>query len=274
MVRELKNPSVIAVRTPYNKGVLADLKSQVPPNGRRWDPDRKVWLVSDQYGNTVENILRSEWTGFNSGLTFSGQAAKEQRIIKVEYIGMTKIRDDHSESAYAYVDGDWSYMFPRDILENYFTGYKPEAPKRSTLYALLQVDPGASSSEVTTGFRRMARLWHPDINKEPNAHDMFIRIKEAYDVLKDPKKKAKYDLGLKFELSQAKPKKSRSDLHLLARDGYRSPFTCGMVAVTVIPSVTNKVVEIHAWKDVVDSQGRTMVTSWKVGNDWFTTNWV
>jgi curved DNA-binding protein len=60
-------------------------------------------------------------------------------------------------------------------------------------YEVLGVPRGANSDAVRQAYRGLARRFHPDINKEPGAEDRFKEISEAYDVLRDPDKRAQYD---------------------------------------------------------------------------------
>lgn len=60
-------------------------------------------------------------------------------------------------------------------------------------YAVLGVSKEASQDEIQRAYRKLARQYHPDINKEAGAEDRFKDIGEAYEVLKDPDKRAKYD---------------------------------------------------------------------------------
>lgn len=60
-------------------------------------------------------------------------------------------------------------------------------------YEVLGVQRGASAEEMQKAFRSLARKWHPDRNKEPKAEDRFKEINEAYEVLKDDKKRGLYD---------------------------------------------------------------------------------
>ncbi len=60
-------------------------------------------------------------------------------------------------------------------------------------YRVLGVDRSAGPDEIQRAYRKLARRFHPDINKEPGAEDRFKDITEAYEVLSDPKKRARYD---------------------------------------------------------------------------------
>ena len=60
-------------------------------------------------------------------------------------------------------------------------------------YEVLGVDKNANGDEVKKAFRKMARQFHPDVNKAPDAEEKFKEAKEAYDVLSDDQKRAQYD---------------------------------------------------------------------------------
>lgn len=66
--------------------------------------------------------------------------------------------------------------------------------KFTDYYKVLELEKGASDDDIKKSFRRLARKYHPDANpNDPNAEERFKQISEAYDVLGDPQKKAKYD---------------------------------------------------------------------------------
>lgn len=60
-------------------------------------------------------------------------------------------------------------------------------------YKILEVPRNASAEAIKKSYRRLARKYHPDVSKEANAEEKFKEVKEAYEVLKDSKKRAAYD---------------------------------------------------------------------------------
>jgi len=62
-----------------------------------------------------------------------------------------------------------------------------------SLYQTLEISENASEAEIKKAYRKLARKYHPDINKDPAAEEKFKEINAAYEVLSDPKKKAQYD---------------------------------------------------------------------------------
>ena len=60
-------------------------------------------------------------------------------------------------------------------------------------YQVLGVDRTAGQDEIQRSYRKLARQYHPDVNKDPGAEDRFKQINEAYEVLSDPNKRTRYD---------------------------------------------------------------------------------
>jgi len=60
-------------------------------------------------------------------------------------------------------------------------------------YEILGVQKGADADEIKSAYRRLAKKYHPDLNKAPEAAEKFKEINEAYEVLGDDKKRSNYD---------------------------------------------------------------------------------
>ena len=81
-------------------------------------------------------------------------------------------------------------------------------------YKIMGVERDASQDEIKRAYRKLARKYHPDVSKEADAEQRFKEVGEAYEVLKDPEKRAAYDqLGAELE--------SRPGLSSAARLGRR-----------------------------------------------------
>jgi molecular chaperone DnaJ len=64
---------------------------------------------------------------------------------------------------------------------------------KTDFYDVLGVGKGASVEDIKKAYRKLARQYHPDVNKAPDAEDKFKEVKEAYDVLSDDQRRARYD---------------------------------------------------------------------------------
>lgn len=62
-----------------------------------------------------------------------------------------------------------------------------------SLYETLEVSSSASEAEVKKAYRKLARKYHPDVNKDPDAEDKFKEINAAYEILSDKEKRSQYD---------------------------------------------------------------------------------
>ncbi|GAB4835507.1 Chaperone protein dnaJ A6, chloroplastic [Ancistrocladus abbreviatus] len=119
----------------------------------------------------------------------------ENKILTYPNCGSSKIRALKSLS---------STMFSQDPLHVQFNMRSSRTPcqKRggrlivradSDYYSVLGVSKNASKSEIKSVYRKLARNYHPDVNKEPGAEQKFKEISNAYEVLSDDEKRAIYD---------------------------------------------------------------------------------
>jgi DnaJ-class molecular chaperone len=125
-----------------------------------------------------------------------------------------------------------------------------------SLYGVLGLSQTATADEIKSGFRRMARQWHPDVCHEDNAQEMFMRINKAYETLSDQKMRVRYDAGLQFEAI------SHAQVESLV---YIPPLRCGMITGQVKQVGKKSFIEtIEDWQDIV-VDGQVLVTSWNHG---------
>ncbi|MFP4280044.1 MAG: DnaJ C-terminal domain-containing protein [Halochromatium sp.] len=71
-------------------------------------------------------------------------------------------------------------------------------------YKILGVSREAKPDEIKAAYRKLARKYHPDVSKEPDAETRFKEVNEAHEVLRDPEKRAQYDaLGSGWQAGDA-----------------------------------------------------------------------
>jgi len=70
-------------------------------------------------------------------------------------------------------------------------------------YKIMGLAREASQDDIKRSYRKLARKYHPDVSKEADAEAKFKELGEAYEVLKDPEKRAAYDqLGANWKAGQ------------------------------------------------------------------------
>ena len=277
----------LVLSSPYSPALVAALKATIPATERQWDGQRKVWKVAPQHGPAIQGIVQST---LGATLTMpriaSSSVTTETRVLDCRYIGATKDRGDGTRTAFAWVQGQWSVIFAERVLMSWFGAEVDDTPERpakaTTLYGVLGLRPTATPAEIRTAYRRMAMHNHPDVSKEPDAHERFISIKRAYDVLSNEGQRARYDTGLKLAALAESDRKAKGGLFRTAlyglpdvSMGYRSPLRCGLILVEGHEVLGRFIVEnILAWEDLVNDKGQTLVTSWMANADTFEERWV
>jgi hypothetical protein len=264
----------LAVYTPYSPNFVAQLKTRLSPAERKWDNDKRAWLVAPGCGPQVAALIE-QWFGTAVDLpTVQPQGSQpSMTILEVRYIGATKLREDGSESAFGWYNGGWNAVFPRSVLMEWF-GQDQRPGESPTLYGVLGVSQTASAAELKTAWRRAARQWHPDVCREPDAAEQFQAIQEAWEILSDENRRARYDAGMALEAAW-KAQESRNEHVTYMATNYRSPLRCGLILATGRAILGRFVVDrIHQWADIVNSQGKTLVTSWPSGANDFEESWV
>jgi curved DNA-binding protein len=88
-------------------------------------------------------------------------------------------------------------------------------------YSTLDVPREATAEEIKRSYRKLARKYHPDVSKEPDAEAKFKELGEAYEVLRDPEKRTAYDqLGADWKAGQEfRPPPGAGGMHFRFSDG-------------------------------------------------------
>jgi hypothetical protein len=270
--------NLLAVATPYAPDLVAALKTAVPGTDRKWDGASKLWLVDPVHGPVVQKLIR-EHLGENCTLpsaVFTPQAPT-MRLLELRYLGRAKTREDNTASAYGWVDGGWNAIFPKAALLAWF-GQQDRPGEAATLYQVLGVKADADGAAIKAAWKRLAKQWHPDQCREPDAAGQFRAIKEAYEVLADDNKRGRYDAGRALEATLKGPAVQEAigdtSIAYVAQE-WASPLRCGYVLANGISKLGRFVVsDILAWEDIVRGDGCTLVASWPMGAEHFTEAWV
>src|SRR5215470_10665708 len=81
-------------------------------------------------------------------------------------------------------------------------GYNAARMKYKDYYAVMGVERSATPEGIKAAYRKLARKYHPDVSKEPDAEEKFKEVQEAYETLKDPEKRAAFDQLGSFQPGQ------------------------------------------------------------------------
>lgn len=265
----LENDALV-LKCRYNARLVNDIKS-LPVADRAFDPQRKTWRIAPTHGAKIASMLR-DYLGEEVDLpAVQTTRRRETRKLEVKYIGMSKDRSGE-RAAFGWCDGGWTVIFPEAELRRWF-GAELRETHGQTLYQILAISPSADLQGIKTAYRRLARQWHPDVCQEPNATAMFRSIQEAYELLSDAGKRARYDAGLRL-MTSIDQLQSTGRFKLPDPDDYRSPLRCGIIQATGFYQLGRFVVEtILSWDDIVDEFGRVLSVSWRSGADRFSEVW-
>jgi hypothetical protein len=264
----------LVVRAPYIARYNAEFKARIPSSGRRpvYYNDRfSHWLVAPTYLGVLRE-LSLKHIGREAVILGSIRAtAPGEHSFDLDYMGLLRHRGGGMYTASGWVGGGWNVSFSSRVLQAFFGFTLAEDDAPQTLYAVLGIGHRADDGEIKSAFRRAARTWHPDVNREPGAAEQFMRVKEAYDILGNPALRRKYELGLLLESQvESRPKPEPEPGHTL---DWRPPVRCGRL--TIVGTRTGDLYQVErivSWDDII-VQGKTMVSWWLPGGDMFQVAW-
>ena len=184
----------------YDPALQADLKATVAAHHRAWDPGSKRWLIDPAAAVQVAAPCATH-LGVDVAIPPLGAAAavKQVRLVRVLYIGQAKWRADNSYTASAYVEdehgqGRWGLVIPVGVLRTFFEGGLADLFTDLAVddeWSILGLDRAKAASyseaDVKAAARRAKALSHPDRHGgTKEAHEHFLRVQEAGELLADP----------------------------------------------------------------------------------------
>lgn len=252
--------------------ILVGVVKSLSTSDRRWDAQKKAWVIAPEaLTELIEKVQAATGKILQPPLI---QAQKnETTILTVHYLGRCKDRNGEPSAFALLADGEWGAIFPESALRTWFEAEEMRPNMQSNLFSILDVKKTASLDEIKAGYRKMAKLWHPDIcSNDPDGTEQFMRIQKAWEVLSDDLSRERYLVGLMMEatLSSAKP-----DTQYQVQQGYRAPLRCGLVMVEGRKKAGRFVViTILGWQDIYNAEGLMMTSSWSVENNQAVIQWV
>lgn len=271
------NEGTLAFVAPYNPAAVDALKAAIPSSDRQWDKPNKRWVVLPGHVCVLTAIAKryyGETIIPPKLMKTTAPAGPVTKLFAMRYLGRVKDRGNE-QSAYGWADGTWRLVFPEQVLRDWF-GIERKPGQALTLYNVLTVKPEADQAEIKSSWRRLIRLWHPDVSKESDAAAQFHAIQSAYETLGDPARRARYDAGLALERTL---RKAGSNVVMLGGGAvlneYSPPLRCGYVMVDGKEQIGRFVVSrILEWQDITRDDGAILVASWPEGADMFQERWV
>lgn len=230
----------------------------------------KTWSVDPKHGSALKKAVH-DILGIDVTIPQVAQLSQAERseTFEVRYVGGARQRGDNPErSATGFVQGEWKLIFGELAMRKYFGENDAKPGGIPTKYGVLGVTQDATEDDIRKAYRKMARVTHPDVCKEPDAEDRFKQVQSAYEILSDVSKRQKYNAGLKLQASLGGQRVSTDKV-------YYSPLRCGIITARVKPVAGNRfvVLEILSWKDILQGN-KMLVTTWANGAKTFIEQWV
>ena len=93
-------------------------------------------------------------------------------------------------------------------------------PDQEDLYEVLQVHHAAEPEVIEAAYKRLLRMYHPDVNNSPEAHVATVRMNRAYEILRDPVRRADYDHQRNHENPSGRSRRQEHERSRQEQQGY------------------------------------------------------
>ncbi|KAM2056854.1 hypothetical protein FF2_029105 [Malus domestica] len=130
------------------------------------------------------------------------------------------------------------------------------ASRRESPYQVLGVSPSATDVEIKRAYRKLALKYHPDVNKEANAQEKFMRIKHAYNTLLSSKSRGKYDSNFGSDYSYSSAQRNQSKKSQDEEEFYGFGNFLRDVQITIEDFFKDIQEEFQNWEASASSQGK------------------
>ena len=139
-----------------------------------FNTNNKGRISDEEFEKLIEEFEQGNWSGARSYAEYKKHEDYINFLFRVEF---QRRRGVYSESR------------QRE---------EPQTKPQTSYYQILEVRQDASFEEIKDSYKKLVIKWHPDKNKDDPvlAESMFKKIREAYETLKDPEKKKKYDQAI------------------------------------------------------------------------------
>lgn len=245
-------PTKLVIKLDYKteRQVIPMMKAGIPPHQRSYDPVSHLWTFNTGCLSDLRSLFAS------AGLTLDEIGAMpttpvnrtQTGTLDIVYLAPMKARTTGEPTAFGCWKGTWDVVFPEAVLKAFFgiasaanipdpDPVGPPALDKTSHYTVLGLTPPAfgqiSDAEVVKAYRSKAKQYHPDYNKNPDAHQEWLVLAAAKDTLTDAMKRRKYDIALRIASANGAvkpPMKKRSTANANAGASlWRAPWTCGKV---------------------------------------------
>ena len=266
-------------RSTPDQGLIAALKAKVATHLRQWDPNASAWMLDPSAVLTVAGLVKQH-LGIDVPVPPVAVATSvaSTRFFRVIYVGSPKYREDGSYTATAYCEdeygrGEWKLVIPVGVLRDHFEGVLKELFEETGTedeWAVIGLDREQAAQgkytvdQIKAAARKAKALAHPDVNKDPDAHERFIKIGEAAETLSS-------DRGIHFSLVGAREFEKARQKRLAVVTGHNTkqyayvpPRRTGWMMVEGADLLGGKQVlvsKILGFVDIEDDYGRVLSAS-------------
>ncbi|GAA0168717.1 chaperone [Lithospermum erythrorhizon] len=171
------------------------------------------------------------------------------------FIPFSSIKFASRLNLFAFSRNPFSYNFGFQLKNGRSRFSVVRASRRQSPYEVLGVSASATPNEIKRAYRKLALKYHPDVNKEADAQERFMRIKHAYNTLLNSKTKQSYDNG-RGTTDYSYDTAGRSQNKTTEEDFYGLGDLFRDVQITLGDFFRDLQEEFNNWEASVDSQGK------------------